>query len=224
MVPWSELPNHVVMFGRPGSGKSSLAEKLGAEHGFVLVRTGELLRDAVRRRDALGVQVEQVLKAGALVPDPLIEELLARTLKAPGTERLLFDGFPRTLGQVPMLARFEQTLGFRVDCYLEIAISHAAAVARMSGRRVCPVCGATYHLINQPPKTDEVCDHDGAKLQQRRDDAPEVIEVRQRVFDEEALPILDYYRTHAPDRFRTVDGAQPFEVVYRDACQALGRA
>jgi adenylate kinase len=213
---------HVVIFGRPGSGKSTLAERLGSEHGYVLIRTGELLREAIRAGDALGLQVEHLVKAGQLVPDALISELLERSLRSPGNENLLFDGFPRTMGQVPILERFETKLNFRIDAYLEIAVSHAAAVARMTGRRVCPVCGATYHVVNQPPKVPEVCDRDGARLEQRRDDAPEVIEVRQRIFDENATPILDHYRTHAPDRYRVVNGEQPFEAVYANMCRVLG--
>lgn len=217
------LAAHVVMFGRPGSGKSSLAERLGTEHGYTLIRTGELLREAVRRHDPLGAQVERQIKSGALVPDALIEQLLVQSLQAPGTERWIFDGFPRTMGQVPMLEKFERALNFRVDRYVDISISHAAAVTRMVGRRVCPVCGATYHIVNKPPKIAETCDTDGARLEQRPDDSPGVIEMRQRVYDDHGLPILDYYRTHAPDRFRSVNGEQTFGAVYADLLRVLGQ-
>jgi adenylate kinase len=215
-------PSHLAIFGRPGSGKSSLAERLGSEYGYLLIRTGELLRAAIRRKDYLGQRVEVHLASGSLVPDRLIFELLEQSLKAPGTDKLLFDGFPRTMGQVTLLAQFERKLGFQTECYLEIDVGRAEAVARITGRRICPVCGATFHMRNMPPKNDELCDHDGAKLTLRPDDNPEVVEVRQQVYDDHAVPILEYYRAHAPGRYRRVNGEQPFEAVYGDTCRALG--
>src|SRR3954453_21100814 len=102
------------MFGRPGSGKSSLAERLKVHHGYELIQTGELLRAAIRRRDFLGVRAEVHLASGDLVPDRLIFELLEQHLQAPGTKKFLFDGFPRTMGQVPLLEQFEKKLGFEI--------------------------------------------------------------------------------------------------------------
>ncbi len=215
-------PDFVVIFGRPGSGKSSLAERMGAEFGYNLIRTGEMLRAAIRRHDFLGQRVESHLAKGDLVPDSLIFELLEANLKSPGVSRLLFDGFPRTLGQVPLLEQFERRLDFRIDCYLEVAVSREEAVARMTGRRVCPKCGATYHLIARPPKVAETCDRDGTRLERRPDDTAQVVEFRQQVYDDHALPILDHYERKCPDLCRKVDGAQPFEAVYAETRRALG--
>ena len=222
-MSWSIPPaKKVVIFGRPGSGKSSLAERLGAEHGFVAIRTGELLREAVRRGDELGARVEQALKAGQCVPDPLIGALIERSLEDAGTARILFDGFPRTMGQVSILEALECSRRFRVDRYLEIAVGRDAAIAGVTGRRFCPVCGAMYHHADQLPRVADLCDHDGARLERRRDDAPGVIEVRQRLYDEHAPPILEHYRTHAPERYHAIHGEWPFDAVYDQACRALG--
>ena len=211
-----EIPDHVVIFGRPGCGKSSLAERLGAEFGYTLIRTGEMLREAIRRQDFLGKRVECHLAKGELVPDPLIFELLELNLKSPGTSHLLFDGFPRTMGQVPLLEQFEKRLDFQIECYLEIQVSRAEAVARMTGRRVCPKCGTTYHLIARPPKVPETCDLDGTRLERRKDDKKEVVEFRQQVYDDNALPILHFYESKYPSLCRKVNGEQPFEGVYAE--------
>jgi adenylate kinase len=220
-VTLPKAPDHLVVFGRPGSGKSTLAEHLGRDFGYTLVRTGELLRAAIRRGDYLGRRVEVHLANGSLVPDALIFELLELSLAAPGERRLLFDGFPRTIGQVPLLEGFERKLGFAIGCYLEIAVGRELAVARMTGRRVCPACGATYHTLAKPPKVPEVCDRDGAPLERRKDDARAVVEVRQDLYDEHAGPILDHYRTHDPDKFVVVDGEQAPEAVYAETLRAL---
>ncbi len=218
----STIPDHIVVFGRPGSGKSSLAERLGTDFGYHLVRTGEMLREAIRRNDFLGKRVECHLAKGDLVPDGLIFELLEINLKSPGSNRLLFDGFPRTMGQVPLLEQFENRLHFKIDCYLEIDVSREEAVARMTGRRICPKCGATYHLIARPPKVAETCDLDGTHLEKRPDDTTEVVQFRQQVYDEHAVPILKYYQEKCPELCRKVNGNQPFDAVYTEARAAIG--
>ena len=215
-------PKHLVVFGRPGSGKSTLAERLEREHGYTLVRTGEMLREAIRRDDFLGRRVAIHLAKGDLVPDLLIFELLEQRLEAPGAAaKLLFDGFPRTMGQVPLLDQYEKKLGFVIECYLEIALSRDEAVIRMVGRRVCPKCGATYHLVTKPPRVDDLCDFDGTPLESRKDDDLEVITFRQLLYDRHAGPILDHYRATDPEKCVAVAGANAPDEVYAEALQVL---
>ena len=221
-TPPPAVPRHLIIFGRPGSGKSSLAERLRRDEGYVLVRTGEMLRDAVRRGGPLAERIEGHLSQGDLVPDLLILELLRVNLESPREHKLIFDGFPRTLGQYTLLETFEEKLGFAIECFLEISLTRESAIRRMNGRRVCPKCGSTYHLVSKAPRLPGLCDLDGETLIIRTDDSVEVITFRQNVYDEHVPAILDRVRALMPDLLRSVDGDQSLEDVYRETRFVLG--
>lgn len=222
MLPLRDRPiPFVVVFGRPGCGKSSLADRIAAEANYRIIRTGEMLREAVRKGEPLGLRVASILAAGELVPDPLIYEAIEDARFDPDRERLLFDGFPRTLGQTRDLDRLEDRFGFQVGAFLEIAVSAEEAMSRMTGRRVCSKCGKTYHVRNSPPQVDDTCDLDGAPLTRRTDDTPEVVANRQRVYAQLTEPVVAFYRATYPSRFLAVNGEQPFESVYTDLRHAV---
>ncbi len=216
-------PSKIVIFGRPGSGKSSLAERLGSDFGYSLVRTGEMLREAVRRGDGIGHEVGELLKRGALVSDALMLQVLEANLPSPGEAKLIFDGYPRTPGQIPSLEHLERDLKFRIDCYLDIAISRDAAVRRMTGRRVCPKCGATYHMVAKPPRSGELCDLDRSPLERRADDKHAVVEHRQDVYDQSTDPVVRHYEKSA-ECFLAVNGDQAPDPVYAETVRVLGLA
>lgn len=221
-APRDRSIRHLVVFGRPGSGKSTLADRLAAEVGYRVVRTGEMLREAVRRGEPLGKRVASLLAAGELVPDPLIYEVLEDSRFEPDHERLLFDGFPRTVGQIPDLDRLEDRFGFQVGLYVEIAVSVEEAMSRMTGRLVCTQCGKTYHVTGRPPRRDGLCDDDGTKLTRRSDDTPEVVANRQRLYADSTEPVVAFYKATYPSRFVAVNGEQPFDSVYADLRRAVG--
>jgi adenylate kinase len=221
-APRERSVRHLVVFGRPGCGKSSLADRLAAEAGYRVIRTGEMLREAVRRGEPLGKRVSALLAAGELVPDPLIFEVLEDSRFEPDRERLMFDGFPRTVGQIPDLDRLEDRFGFQVGLYVEIAVSVEEAMSRMTGRRVCTACGKTYHVTGRPPRREGVCDDDGTPLTCRADDTSEVVANRQRLYADATEPVVSFYRATYPGRFVAVDGEQPFEGVYAELRRAVG--
>jgi adenylate kinase len=180
----------IVFLGPPGAGKGTQAAKLAREIGVPHLSTGDLLRAAVAARTPLGLEAEGHMKAGRLVPDDLVLQILHERLAQPDARAgYLLDGFPRNLAQAEELGKFAE-----VERVVSFELSPELLVRRLSDRRTCPKCQSTYNLSSKPPKVAERCDLDGTSLVQRPDDRAEAVTTRLKVYAEQTAPLLDYYR------------------------------
>ncbi|HLH66512.1 MAG TPA: adenylate kinase [Solirubrobacteraceae bacterium] len=204
---------NLILFGPPGAGKGTQAERLRADFQLPFISTGDMLRANVRDQTELGLQAKRYMDAGELVPDELIVAMAARRLgEDDARDGFILDGFPRTVAQATALERKLASMGRRVTAALLIDVPDEEVVRRLSGRRVCVKAGHNYHIEFDPPKHDSVCDQDGSRLIQRDDDRPDVIANRLRVYHEKTRPLVDYY-----DRLglmRRIDGTRPPAAVH----------
>jgi adenylate kinase len=196
----------LILFGAPGSGKGTQAKLLKQALGLPHISTGDMLRERVAQRDELGLQVERILQAGALVPDVTVNALVAERIEQPDcAPGFILDGYPRTVSQAEILAEVLRVREIRtVVVYLKV--DYNVIVARLAGRRQCPVCGALYSLSPNAPTVSEVCDYDGSRLVVRDDDREEVVTERLKAYDRQTTPVLQYFRKAGFDCWE-VDGA-----------------
>src|SRR6478735_2265125 len=218
---------HVIFMGPQGVGKGTqaavVAEKLGLTH----VSTGDLFRAAIKAQTPLGVMAKEILDKGELVPDDItlgivetrLEELAAEHAAGKNVNGALFDGFPRTPAQAKGLDDLLKRRGERLVAVIEFTAPRDVLVERLSGRRVCPNCGTTYHIEFSPPKVDSICDNCGHQIIQRADDTPEAIERRLSLYDEQTAPLLNYYRERG--LLQTVNGDRNFDTVSADLVRVI---
>ena len=181
----------LILLGAPGAGKGTQAERLCAILGIPTISTGNILRAAIKNETPVGLQAKHYIEAGQLVPDQVIIDIVTERLAAPDCEKgYILDGVPRTIAQAEALEK----AGIVFDDVISIEISDEAIMQRMSGRRVCEHCGASFHLVAVPPKQEGVCDNCGGKLVQRKDDAPETVKTRLEVYHRETAPLIDFYK------------------------------
>ncbi|PZS11381.1 MAG: adenylate kinase [Solirubrobacterales bacterium] len=206
----SEL--NLILFGPPGAGKGTQAERLQAELRVPLVSTGEMLRSAVKEGTELGLQAQRYMDGGELVPDKLIVAMVsARVEQDDARDGFVLDGFPRTIGQAKALERQLGGLSRRVTAAILVNVSDEEVVRRISGRRVCVKSEHNYHVDFDPPKQEGVCDQDGSRLVQRDDDKPEVVRKRLAVYHELTEPLIAHYDKQG--LMRWIDGThRPAEV------------
>lgn len=217
----SYLPGPVLLIGPPGVGKGTQAKTLMAEFGIPQISTGDLFREHRRQRTELGLIAEKLMVLGQLVPDNLVNQMVARRLSDADCKRgYILDGFPRTLAQA---AWFDAHLAEFNACPV-VAISLTAdrddLLKRITGRRICPQ-GHIYNVYTEPPRVEGVCDVDGCPLELRKDDTEEIFESRMKVFEAETAPVISHY--HTEGRFAEVNGLHRVDTVTRDIRAQLER-
>lgn len=205
---------NIIFLGPPGAGKGTHAQKLMNELGIPQISTGDMLRQAIKAETELGVSAKRYIDAGELVPDDVVIGIVKERLEAPDCQRgYILDGFPRTVKQAEALARFA-----RIDAALNLSLEDAVIVSRLSGRRVCLQCGATYHTSALNGRED--CAACGERLTQRKDDAPETIQNRLHVYAAQTAPLIDFYREQG--LLRTVECQGTIDENHQAVRKALG--
>ncbi len=198
----------LILFGPPGAGKGTQAERLRSDFQLPFISTGEMLRANVKEGTELGRRAQEYMDAGELVPDELIVAMVADRLQQDDAQDgFILDGFPRTIEQAEALDKQLVDLNRRVTAALLVDVPDDEVVRRLAGRRVCVKGGHNYHVEFDPPKRDGVCDQDGSRLMQRDDDKPDVIRNRLRVYHEKTAPLIDYYDEQG--LMRRIDGTRP---------------
>jgi adenylate kinase len=210
---------HIVILGAPGSGKGTQAARIARRYNLRHLSTGDMLRDAVAGKTALGAKAESHMKRGMLVPDDLILELIRAELERDDPRGWILDGFPRTLAQAEALEKLLASRGERIDRVLDIEVDPEIVVRRLSNRRVCPQCKAVYNLDTIKTKVPGKCDICGADLVKRPDDEEETVRRRLRVYDEQTAPLIDFYDKRGG--LSRVRGAGGIEEIFAEIVRVL---
>ena len=213
----------LAFLGPPGAGKGTQARDLSREWGVPHLATGDMLREALAARTALGLEAKRFMDQGALVPDEVIIGLMRERLAKPDAAKgFIVDGFPRTIAQAEALARLLKDAGQALDAVISFDVSEEELLRRLTGRRVCRQCQTTYHLVSAPPQKPGVCDRCGGELYQREDDRAETVRRRLEVFARQTAPLLDYYRQR--NLLTTVAGEGPIDSIRQAIRRAAGTA
>lgn len=210
----------LIFLGPPGAGKGTQAEKLSGAMGIPHISTGDIFRNALKNKTSLGLQAKSFMDKGLLVPDDIVVGIVEERLKMQDCERgFILDGFPRTLLQAKALDDVLKAMGASLDAVINVDVSDAELIERLTGRRVCRQCGATYHMKFNPPKTAGICDECGGELIQRDDDKLETVKKRLDVYKDQTQPLIDYYEKTG--LLKTVNGEKDIDLVYSDITDIL---
>ena len=211
----------LILLGAPGAGKGTQAKLLTERYGIPHISTGDIFRENIKNATELGKQAKEYIDAGKLVPDELtIGLVMDRLAKDDCAKGYILDGFPRTIPQAEKLTEALEAGSGEIDAAIDVEVPDEVIIERMSGRRVCPKCGASFHVVNIPPKKEGICDLCGEALITRADDQPETVKNRLSVYHEQTQPLIDYYGRKG--LVLTVDGTKEMEAVFEEIVKGLG--
>ena len=211
----------IIMLGAPGAGKGTQAKMIAEKYSIPHVSTGDIFRANIKEQTELGMEAKKYMDQGLLVPDELtVKILLDRVAKDDCKNGYVLDGFPRTIPQAEVLDKAVTELGEKIDFAINVDVKDENIIRRMSGRRACLKCGATYHIEHIPPKKEGICDKCGSELVLRDDDKPETVEKRLKVYHEQTQPLIDYYNKKGI--LKEVDGSQDMKDVFNAIISILG--
>lgn len=212
---------NIIFLGPPGAGKGTQAKKIAEEFDIPHISTGDIFRKNLKGGTELGLKAKAYMDKGLLVPDEIVVAIVEDRLKEPDCrEGFILDGFPRTVIQAEALDRVLEKLKTRITHVINVEVSRNELIDRLTGRRVCKACGATYHMKYDPPQKPEVCDKCGGPLIQRDDDKVETVEKRLDVYEKQTQPLIEFYKNMG--LLRTIDGMQPIEEVFENIKGVLG--
>lgn len=211
----------IIMLGAPGAGKGTQAKQIADKYNIPHISTGDIFRANIKEGTELGKKAKTYMDQGLLVPDELVVELVADRIQQDDCKNgFVLDGFPRTIPQAEALDAALEKINEKMDYAIDVDVPDENIIRRMSGRRACLSCGATYHIVSIPTKTEGICDRCGSNVVLRDDDQPETVKKRLEVYHEQTQPLIDYYKNQGI--LRTVDGVQPMEDVFGAIVEILG--
>ena len=211
----------IIMLGAPGAGKGTQAKQIADKYGVPHISTGDIFRANIKNGTELGKKAKEYMDQGLLVPDELTCDLVMDRIQQDDCKNgFILDGFPRTIPQAEALTAALEKIGQKMDYAIDVDVPDEAIVTRMSGRRACLACGATYHIVYNPTRQEGICDACGEKLVLRDDDKPETVQKRLTVYHQQTQPLIEYYKTEGI--LHTVDGTKNLNEVFKDITDVLG--
>ncbi|MCI5821746.1 MAG: adenylate kinase [Lachnospiraceae bacterium] len=211
----------IIMLGAPGAGKGTQAKQIASKYQIPHISTGDIFRANIKNGTELGKKAKEYMDQGLLVPDELTCDLVMdRISQDDCANGFVLDGFPRTIPQAEALDAALTKVGAKMDFAIDVDVPDSHIVNRMSGRRACLNCGATYHVVAIPPKKEGICDTCGKELVLRDDDKPETVQKRLDVYHDQTQPLIDYYKNQGI--LKSVDGTVPMEEVFANIVEILG--